>query len=75
MSTLTKNQIDQNPIAILLNSLRVDTVLDFDMHIMINGNLVLYRSAGLSFDEVNRRKLLENKVERLFITAENREKY
>ncbi|MGH8014644.1 MAG: HD-GYP domain-containing protein [Candidatus Zixiibacteriota bacterium] len=75
MSTLLKTKADQKPIPILLDSLRVDTVLDFDLHLMVNDNLVLYRSADLPFDEENRQKLLDNRIQRLFIVAENRDKY
>lgn len=75
MTTLVKSKIEQKYLAILLDSIRVDTVLDFDLHIKVNDNLVLYRSADLPFTEENRQKLLENKVDRLFVTSENRDKY
>ena len=75
MSTLTKSRIDEKHIAIILDSLRIDTVLDFDLHLIVNGDLVLYRSADLPFTEENRQKLLENKVERLYVAGENRGKY
>ncbi len=75
MSTLLKSKIEQQPVAIILDSLRVDTILDFDLHIMANNGLVLYRSADLPFTEENRQKLLENDVERVYITGANRDKY
>lgn len=65
----------QKYISILLDSIRVDSIVDFDLHIMVNGNLVLYRSADLPFTEENRQKLLENQVVQLHITDECREKY
>ncbi len=75
MLTLAKIGTQEKHIPILLDSLRVDTLLDFDLHIMVHSNLVLYRSADLPFDEANRQKLLENKVERLYVASEYREKY
>lgn len=67
--------IEQKHIAILLDSIRVDSVVDFDLHIMVNGNLVLYRSADLPFTEENRQKLLENQVVQLYVTNDCRQKY
>lgn len=53
----------------------MDSVLNFDLYININHNLVLYRSANLPFTESNRQKLIENKVERLYITNDNKNNY
>lgn len=60
---------------IFLDSIRVDSVLDFDLYIKIDNTLVLYRSADLPFTDRTRQKLMDNKVERLFITGENKPKY
>ena len=60
---------------ILLDSLRVDSVLDFDLYLTVNGNMVLYRSADLPFTDRTRRTLLDNRVDRLFITDDNRSRY
>lgn len=60
---------------IYLESIRVDSVLDFDLFIQVNNQLVLYRSANLSFTEKTLRKLLENKVNRLYVAFENKKKY
>jgi putative nucleotidyltransferase with HDIG domain len=62
-------------IPIYLESLRVDTVLGFDLYININRSLVLYRSVNLPFTDRTRQKLLENRVERLYITGKSRVKY
>lgn len=75
MSTIVKEKTTQKHIAIMLDSLRVDSILDFDLYIKVNNNLVLYRSADLPFEEDNRQKLLENKVDHLFVSGENRDKY
>lgn len=74
-STAIKNRTEQKHMAIHLDSIRVDSVLDFDLFINVGGNLVLYRSADLPFTEKTRAKLLENKVDRLYVTNENRPKY
>jgi len=60
---------------IYLDSIRVDSILDFDLYLKVNQTLVLYRSADLPFTERTRQKLLENRVERLFIANKSQEKY
>ncbi len=60
---------------IYLDSLRMDSILDFELYIRIDDNMVLYRSVDLPFTERTRQKLLENKVDRLYITGESTEKY
>ncbi|MBU0984041.1 MAG: HD-GYP domain-containing protein [candidate division Zixibacteria bacterium] len=60
---------------ILLDSLRVDSILEFDLYLPVNSQLVLYRSAHLAFTERTRQRLLENRVDRLFISFENRGAY
>lgn len=74
-STALKNRTEQKFIPIVLDSLRVDTVLEFDLFIKVNRSLVLYRSADLPFTDKTRQKLVENKVERLFIKNENKRGY
>jgi len=60
---------------VYLDSLRVDTILNFNLYIKIGGDMVLYRSADLPFSERTRLKLLDNKVTRLFISGQSKEKY
>jgi putative nucleotidyltransferase with HDIG domain len=74
-STVTRSRTDYKYLPIHLESLRVDSVLDFDLYILIDHQLVLYRSANLAFTEKTRSKLLENKVDRLYILTENKGKY
>lgn len=71
----TKNRTDQKHMPIYLESLRVDSVLDFDLFIKVDRELVLYRSADLPFTERTRQKLLESKVDRLYVAFENKRKY
>ena len=74
-STAIKNRQEQKYQAIMLDSIRVDSVLDFDLYLQIGGQLILYRSANLSFNDRSRQKLLDNSVDRLYISIDNREKY
>jgi putative nucleotidyltransferase with HDIG domain len=60
---------------IYLESLRVDSVLNFDLHIRINRDMILYRSSDLPFTEKTRQKLLENNVSRLYVGSESKDKY
>jgi len=60
---------------IYLDSIRVDSVLDFDLYIRVDRKYVLYRSADLPFTEGTRQKLVENRVDRLYISSECKEKY
>jgi len=60
---------------IYLDSIRVDSVLDFELYIQVNKQLVLYRSPDLPFTDKTRQKLLDNNVERLYIAFENKARY
>ncbi|UCE24120.1 MAG: HD domain-containing protein [Candidatus Zixiibacteriota bacterium] len=61
--------------AIFLDSIRVDSILEFDLYIKVNNRFVLYRSADLPFTEATRQKLIDNHVDRLYISSECKEKY
>lgn len=74
-STAIKNRTEQKFMPIYLESIRLDSVLDFDLYIKVNGQLVLYRSANLPFTDRTLRKLVENKIDRLFIKFENKSNY
>lgn len=74
-STAVKKRTEQKFLPIYLDSLRVDSVLDFDLYIQVNNQLVLYRSADLPFTERTRQKLLDNRIDRLYITNQNRDRY
>lgn len=74
-SSPVKTSTDEKHIPIYLDSLRVDSVLNFDLFINVNNNLILYRSADLPFTEKTRIKLLENKIDRLYVAGENKGKY
>ncbi|MFH2037713.1 MAG: HD domain-containing phosphohydrolase [Candidatus Zixiibacteriota bacterium] len=60
---------------IYLESLRIDTVLDFDLFIQIGNEMILYRSSDLPFTEKTLSKLLENKVARLYVNYKSKDHY
>jgi len=61
--------------AIHLDCIRVDSILDFNLYLKVEGRHVLYRAADMPFTDQTRRKLLDNRVQRLFITDANRGRY
>ncbi len=69
----TQTKVEYMPI--YLDCIRVDSVLDFDLYIKLDRRMVLYRSANLPFTERTRQKLLENKVDRLFIPGDKKTNY
>jgi hypothetical protein len=74
-STAIKNRTEQKFMPIYLESIRVDSVLDFDLYINVNNQLVLYRSANLAFTDRTLRKLLENRIDRLYVAFESKKSY
>ena len=60
---------------IYLESLRLDTVLDFDLYIKIGKEMILYRSMDLPFTDKTLAKLVENKVARLYVNHKAKDKY
>jgi putative nucleotidyltransferase with HDIG domain len=75
VSTAIKTRTEQKYLPIYLDSLRVDSILDFDLFLQVNNELVLYRAPNLPFTERTRQKLLDNRVDRLYVPYENRDKY
>ncbi len=74
-STAIKNRTEQKFLPIYLESIRVDSVLDFDLYINVNNHLVLYRSANLPFTDRTLRKLMENRIDRLYVAFESKKAY
>lgn len=72
---LIRPNIGAKYMPIYLESLRIDTVLNFDLFIKIGNEMILYRSADLPFTEKTRNKLLENKVTRLYVSKQYRQQY
>ena len=74
-TTNTQHKTTLRYLPIYLESLRIDSVLDFDLFIKINGEMVLYRSADLPFTEQTLEKLRENSVSRLYVQEDAKGKY
>ncbi len=72
-STLAK--ISAGYLPIYLDSLRSDTIPDFDLYINQGNTMVLYRASGTSFTEENRQALIDNNVTRLYVTTRDRNAY
>jgi putative nucleotidyltransferase with HDIG domain len=62
-------------LAIYLETLRVDSVPEFDLYIEQGGSLILYRSSSLPFTEKARATLVENGVSKLYVSAEDQQRY
>jgi HD-GYP domain-containing protein (c-di-GMP phosphodiesterase class II) len=58
-----------------LESLVIDTVLDFDLYMRIGRQLVLYRSRLLPFTEESRQKLIKNNIAQLYVPVTSRGEY
>jgi putative nucleotidyltransferase with HDIG domain len=70
-----KTSTEHRYMPVYLDSLRIDTVLNFDLYIKISGDMVLYRSADLPFTERTQMKLIDNKVTRLYVSFKSKAKY
>ena len=70
--TATKGTATKQYLPVYLDTLRVDSVLEFDLYIDNGSDVVLYRAAKLAFTEQNRRQLLENRVTRLYVSQMDR---
>lgn len=76
MSVVTKNEISIGEyLPIYLETLRIDSALDFDLYVKKGTEFILFRASNLPFTEKNRTALLENKIDRLYIHAEKQHEY
>lgn len=60
---------------IYVHSLRVDSILDFDLYVFNGQDVVLYRACHLPFTAKTQAALLENNVSRLYIPIDKRRQY
>ncbi len=58
-----------------LESLRIDSYLDFDLYLKNNGKVILFRASNMPFTEKTKVNLLENGVSELYISMVNRQSY
>ncbi len=76
MSVLMETEkLTDKYLAIYLESLRINSILDFDLYVRQGQKLVLYRGSNMPFTEETRSKLLDNNVSKLFISADERHSY
>ncbi|MEW5994716.1 MAG: HD-GYP domain-containing protein [Candidatus Zixiibacteriota bacterium] len=72
---VTDTHVDDRFVPIYLESLRIDSVLGFDLYLKQGDRLILYRNANLPFTEKTRRNLADNGVACLFITGESKPRF
>ncbi len=60
---------------IYVESLRINSVLDFDLYIHVGDDIVLYRASHLPFTSKNRAALEENNIGSLYIPIDKRRNY
>ncbi len=65
----------QGYIPVDLNSLRVDSVLDFHLYIAVDGDYVLYRAPSMTFTEKARQALIEHGQKFIYIAQRDRKAY
>ncbi|MFC1558254.1 HD-GYP domain-containing protein [candidate division KSB1 bacterium] len=58
-----------------IESLKMDTVIEFDIHLNLKDKYILYREANLPFDESARQKLLDHNVKEIFIDKCDKKKF
>lgn len=76
MSTIaTASKRASQYLPIYLDTLRIDTALNFDLYIESGADVVLYRAARLPFTEETRQHLLENNVIKLYVATTDRRSY
>jgi len=74
--TIRRSQaILEGYVAIYVHSLRVETVLEFDLHLFNGSDMVLYRASHLPFTLLTLKSLEENRVSRLYVSIEERRQY
>lgn len=67
--------LDDDYFPIQLDSIRMDSLLDFEVYLKIRNQYVLFRAAHLQFSERTRGELLSNKVHTLYLKKEARGHY
>ena len=73
-TSIAKPKTDQY-FAIHLESLRIDSHLDFDLYLKNADKVVLFRASNMPFTEKTRATLLENGIKELYIERNNRQNY
>ncbi|MCK4967073.1 HD domain-containing protein, partial [bacterium] len=58
-----------------IESLKLDTVIEFDIYLKLKDKYILYREANLPFDESTKQKLLDHKVKEIFVDKCDKKKF
>jgi len=69
-SVVQKDTCTDKYLTIYLDSLRIDSILAFDLYIKKGEDYILYRSSSQPFSEKYRNQLLENNIFRLYVSAD-----
>jgi putative nucleotidyltransferase with HDIG domain len=67
--------VRDNYLPIHVRSLRVDTVLNFDLYLYSSGEMILYRASHLPFTTQHRSALLENGVRHIYVPMDSGGEY
>lgn len=60
---------------IYMHTLRIESLLDFDLYLFTNDRMVLFRSNQLPFTDKVKESLIERDIDRLYISKDQRKKY
>lgn len=58
-----------------IDSLQVDTSVDFDIYLTVKSKIILYREANLPFDEKTKQKLSDSKIKEFLIENCDKKKF
>ena len=58
-----------------IESLKLDTVIEFDIYLKLKDKYILYREANLPFDENSKQKLVDHKVKEIFVDKCDKKKF
>jgi len=72
---LPQKVLEDEYFPIQLDSIRMDSLLDFELYLKVRNQYVLFRAAHLAFNERTRSELLSNKVHTLYLKREARRHY
>jgi len=75
MTSTQKRPVHEGYLPIYVHSLAIESLIDFDLYVFNGDELLLYRAAHLPFTAEIRKDLLENKRNRLYISADDRRRY
>ena len=76
MKTEFKSRTQPNKfMPVYLDSLKIDSVLDFNLYLKRDSGFFLYRSSSMPFDENTRASLLDRNIRKLYISINEQSNY